>query len=213
VSRSLREWARIAQRRTGMSVAIKDGVTSRIALILWIALGSASVRAADEASTRPRVTVREEQGVYSVAARFFVSQPAPVALAVLTDYDRISQFMPGVETSVVVDRGVRRATVTQEAVSHFMMFSKRIYLTLDIVEGTDTVQFRDRSGKSFARYAGTWSLCEQSGGTLITYELTARPSFDVPDFVLKRLLKRDSLQMIAALRREMEARAARQHLL
>jgi hypothetical protein len=27
---------------------------------------------------------------------------------------------------------------------------------------------------------------------LITYELTAKPSFDVPEFILKRLLKRDS---------------------
>jgi hypothetical protein len=183
-----------------------------MALILWIAVGSAGGHAADESATKPAVTVREAQGVYSVAARFFVPQPAPLAMTVLTDYDRIAHFMPGVETSVVIDRGVHRATVRQEAVSHFMMFTKRVYLTLEIVEGTDTVQFRDRSGTSFALYAGTWSLCEEGGGTLITYELTARPSFDVPDFVLKRLLKRDSLQMIDALRREMDARAARPHV-
>lgn len=183
-------------------------MTGRIALVVWIALGAVGIRAADDGSMPAAVSVREEHGVYSVAAHFFVSQPASVAFAVLTDYDRISQFMPGVETSAVVDRGARHATVKQEAVSHFLMFSKHIYLTLDIVEGTDTVQFRDRSGQSFALYAGTWSLCEAADGTLITYELTARPGFDVPEFVLKRLLERDSQQMIDALQREIDARAA-----
>jgi carbon monoxide dehydrogenase subunit G len=184
-------------------------MVSRIALVVWIVLGSAGVHAAEDSSTKPVVTVREDQGVYSVTARFVVAQPASVAFAVLTDYDRISRFMPGVEKSAVIDRGVRHATVSQEAVSHFMMFSKRVYLTLDIVEGTDTVQFRDRSGRSFALYAGSWTLCEEPGGTLVIYELSARPGFDVPDFVLKRLLKRDSVQMIEALRLEMAARGWR----
>jgi len=183
-------------------------MTRHTVLALSIALGASVPARTGDAVARPDVTVREERGVYSVAARFFVRQPAPVAMAVLTDYDRIPQFMPGIETSVVIDRGVHRATVRQEAVSRFMMFSRRIYLTLDIVEGADTVQFRDRSGKSFTLYAGTWRVCEEAGGTAITYELTARPDFDVPEFVLKRLLKRDSLQMIEALQREMDARAA-----
>lgn len=194
-----------------MRVALEKGVTRRIGLALWMSLAAIGVHAADGASTRPTVTVREEQGVYTVMARFFVPRPAPVAVAVLTDYDHISRFMPGVETSVVVERGAGRATVRQEAVSHFMMFTKRVYLTLDIIERADTVQFRDRSGRSFAVYAGAWSLCEETDGTLITYALTARPTFDVPEFVLKRLLKRDSMQMIDALRREIDARAVHPH--
>jgi hypothetical protein len=39
------------------------------------------------------------------------------------------------------------------------------------------------------------------------YTLTAQPSFDVPEFILKRLLTRDSGEMIEGLRREMAARA------
>jgi hypothetical protein len=71
------------------------------------------------------------------------------------------------------------------------------------------LQFRDRSGRSFARYEGLWRLCEEDGRTEIVYELTAQPSFDVPEFLLKRLLKRDSGQMIESLRREIAARGAR----
>ncbi|CAN5741966.1 hypothetical protein BH24ACI5_BH24ACI5_26460 [soil metagenome] len=38
---------------------------------------------------------------------------------------------------------------------------------------------------------GSWKAVQKAGGTTMTYELTARPGFDVPGFVLKRLLKRD----------------------
>jgi len=41
----------------------------------------------------------------------------------------------------------------------------------------------------------------------VTYELSAKPSFDVPEFLLKRLLKRDASQMIERLKAEVAARA------
>jgi ribosome-associated toxin RatA of RatAB toxin-antitoxin module len=174
-----------------------------------IALTPTGARAADDFLTRSAVTVREDNGVYSVTARFLVPQPPAVALAVLTDYERIPQFMPGVETSVVIERAPGRAVVEQEAVSRVMMFTKRVHLVLEVVESVDTLQFRDRSGRSFARYEGTWRLCEGDRGTWISYELTARPAFDVPDFLLKRLLKRDSAEMIQKLRQEIVARSVR----
>ena len=64
-------------------------------------------------------------------------------------------------------------------------------------------------GRSFTRYEGTWRVIPRDGGATVTYELTARPAFDVPQFILKRLLKRDSGQMIDRLRQEIAARAAR----
>jgi carbon monoxide dehydrogenase subunit G len=180
------------------------------ALVLLIATPMTGLDAADpDPSAPPRVTVNEAGGVYSVAARFHVPQPPAVVLAVLTDYENIPRFTSGVTSSIVLERGIGRAVVEQDATSRLMMFSKRVHLVLEIAEGTDTLSFRDRSGRSFARYEGAWRLCDRDGGTEILYELTAQPSFDVPEFVLKRLLKRDSAQMIDGLRREMAARAAR----
>lgn len=157
----------------------------------------------------PDVTVRETRGVYSVSARFVVPEPPRVVLGVLTDYEGIPRFMPGVRKSAVLERAPGTAVVEQEALSRLLMFSKTIHLVLDITEGVDTVRFRDRSGRSFTRYEGSWRLCEVAGGTEILYVLTAQPSFDVPEFVLKRLLKRDSGQMIESLRKEMAAIAKR----
>jgi carbon monoxide dehydrogenase subunit G len=178
-------------------------------LILAGLIPVARLNATDGAASAPAVTVREERGVYSVAARFQVPQSTALALAVLTDYEQIPRFMPGVERSIVLERASGLVIVEQEAVSHLMMFSKRVHLVLEITEGADSLRFRDRLGSSFARYEGAWRLCDENGHTEVQYELTAQPSFDVPQFLLKRLLRRDAGQMIEGLRREMVERSAR----
>jgi uncharacterized membrane protein len=152
------------------------------------------------------LTVREENGVYRVVARFLVDQPASVALTVLTDYEQIPRFMTDVRTSIVRSRGTGWAVVEQEAESRLMMFSKRIHLVLLIEEQPDALIFRDRCGQTFVRYEGAWRLSSEDGHTVITYELTAEPSFDVPGVILKRLLRRDSSRMIVSLQREIAAR-------
>ncbi len=154
------------------------------------------------------VSVREANGVYSVSARFEIAQPPSVALAVLTDYEQIPRFMPDVETSVVRERRAAQVVVAQEAVARLMMFSKRLYLVLEIEERPDALVFTDRSGLSFVRYEGAWRLSQRDGRTSITYELVAEPSFEVPGVVLKHLLRRDSGRMVERLQREIAARAA-----
>lgn len=160
------------------------------------------------AGPAPDITVREARGVYSVSARFHVPVPPSVAHAVLTDYANIPRFLPDVTSSVVRERGDGRAVVEQEAISRMMMFSKRVHLVLEITEDPAAIRFRDRCGRSFSEYAGGWTLTPRDGGTDIVYELTAKPAFDVPEFILKRLLKRDSIRTIERLTQEMAARAA-----
>jgi carbon monoxide dehydrogenase subunit G len=176
------------------------------AAALFFVLLQASRGMAEQSAAN--VTVREEKGVYTVSARFEVAQPPSVALAVLTDYEQIPRFMPDVEASVVRERGAGGVVVEQEAVARLMMFSKRLHLVLEIEERPDALIFNDRCGLSFVRYEGAWRLSQHDGHTTITYELAAEPSFDVPAFVLKRLLRRDSGRMIEGLQREIAARAA-----
>jgi hypothetical protein len=155
----------------------------------------------------PTVTVREARGVYAVSARFHVPQPPLVALAVLTDYEHIPRFLPDVTSSVVRERSASGAVVEQEAVSRMMMFSKTVYLLLEITEEGTAIRFRDLCGRSFAHYEGAWRVTASGTGSDIGYELTAKPSFDVPEFILKRLLKRDSTRTIERLSAEIAARA------
>ena len=166
-------------------------------------------RAAEPEPTTPglQVTVREEQGVYRVSAQFPVSGSPSVALNVLTDYEQIPRFMPDVRSSLVRERSGGRVVVEQEAVARMMMFSKRIYLLLEVRTDADGVHFRDSSGRSFTRYEGAWRLRQQDDVTLVRYDLSAVPRFDVPSFLLTRLLKRDATRMIERLQTEIAQRA------
>jgi hypothetical protein len=164
--------------------------------------------AAPPDDTAPVISVRDEGGMYSVSARFSVAQPAAVVRAVLTDYERIPDFMPGVRTSRVLERGDGYARVEQEAVSKFLLVSRRVHLVLDVAEDHEALRFRDLCGKSFTRYEGAWTIGTERDRTTVRYDLTARPAFDVPGFVLRRLLDRDARTMIEGLRSQIAARTS-----
>jgi carbon monoxide dehydrogenase subunit G len=153
------------------------------------------------------VTVTEAAGVYSVTARFSVAEMPADVFAVLTDYEQIPRFMPGVRTSVVHSRENGRAVVEQEAISKMMMFSKKVHLILDVKEDPGMLTFRDRCGKSFASYEGMWRVTRDGSVTNVSYALAAQPTFEVPEFLLKRLLRRESGEMIEQLQREVTRRA------
>ena len=155
----------------------------------------------------PGVSVREERGVFVVTARFHVPQAPDAVLAVLTDYAAIPRFMTDVTTSVVRERSAASIVVEQEAVSRVALFSTRVHLVLEISEEAGVLRFRDRCGCSFNRYEGAWQLTDSPDGTEVAYHLAAAPSFDVPDFLLTRVLKRNAVTMIEQLRREIAVRA------
>lgn len=177
------------------------------ALLTMVAAFAATIVFASPAE-EPRISVAEAAGVYRVTASFTVLAPAATVAAVLTDYERIPQFMPGVKSSHVLSRTEAGLVVEQEATAKFMMFSKRVHLVLDVSEDRGTIRFRDSCGKSFETYEGVWRLSRaDGGGTTVVYELTAKPTFEVPGFVLKRLLRRDAAVMIDRLTAEIVGRA------
>jgi hypothetical protein len=175
--------------------------------ITAVALVAASLPAVAASMSVPVMSVRERDGVYTVAARFEVPEPTTVVYDVLTDYANIPRFMPDVQTSRIVVRAAGYARVEQEAVSKFMLFSKRVHLVLDVEEGPGIIRFRNTCGRSFEQYEGAWTIESDGGVTAVAYELTARPAFRVPEFVLRRLLERDAAIMIERLRVEISTRA------
>lgn len=196
--------------RPGGRLHARRVLLSAVATLVLGALPAASAAVDREPpDAAPQVTVREQKGLFIVAARFSVPQPEATAMAVLTDYEGIPRFMPDIRSSTVLEREGGRAIVEQEAVGRVMLFSKRVHLVLEIRQQPGEIRFRDLRGSSFARYEGAWRIAAEDGRTTIAYELVAKPAFDVPGFVLKRLLRRDARETIAQLRVEMAARFAR----
>lgn len=175
----------------------------RLLFVLMVAaVAGQPVQGTTDQAPGSDVSVREDQGVYQVRARFRVAALPSTALAVLTDYERIPRFIRQVKTSIIRERTGSRVVVEQEATASVMMFSKRIHLLLVVQEGAHRLSFKDASGRSFTQYEGTWCAREENGSIIVSYELNAKPSFTVPGFLLKRLLKRDAQEMIERLREE-----------
>jgi carbon monoxide dehydrogenase subunit G len=158
------------------------------------------------APAEPRVDVTEAGGVYQASAAFAVPETPQSVMAVLSDFERIPKFMPDMEVSRVIERNATGMVVEQQAVSRFMMFAKRVHLVLDVRQDEDSLRFRDRCGRSFVVYDGAWVLSQHDSVTVVDYQLTAQPRFDVPAFVLKRLLKRDAGDLIDRIAQEIAAR-------
>jgi hypothetical protein len=181
----------------------------RIFVVALAALAAAIVGVDAAPADTPDISVQEAGGAYMVAARFTVVESDTLVREVLTDYANIPRFMPGVSSSEILQRDGALVRVRQEAVSTFMMFSRRVRLVLDVEEEPGVIRFRDRSNESFARYEGMWTIVRGANLTEIRYELTAQPAFKVPGFVLRKLLNRDAGIMIDRLRAEITARALR----
>jgi hypothetical protein len=178
-----------------------------VAAALSMSLASQATAASSEDQDDCRVTVTNRHGVFTVTASFTAPQAPAVARNVLTDYASIPTYMPQVRRSVVLERTERRAVIEQEAVARFLLFSKRIHLVLEVQEEPAALRFRDIRGQSFVEYHGAWHIEPAAGGTLVRYELTAKPGFAVPDGLLQRLLRRDAVQMLTGLRRQIAQRS------
>jgi len=164
-----------------------------------------AAQAAAQEAPPQEVQVHHDHGTYTVSARFAVAQTPAVVRAVLSDYEQISRFMPDIRSSIIVQR-TPRLLVEQEAVSRYALFSRTVHMTLEVTEDVDGIHFVDRSGRSFTTFQGQWLLVPHADGTTITYELSVNPAFSVPQFVLRRMLTRDSRLMIAQLKQEMASR-------
>ena len=179
--------------------------TRRLFLCVGLAVLATATMIAAPAG-EPKIDVTEVDGTYSVSAEFIVTEPAAAVITVLTDFERIPRFMPDVHLSRIVERSGNALVVEQEATAKFMMFSKKVHLMLDVNEDNGLSSFRDTCGRSFAHYQGSWTVTDEDSRAVVIYRLAARPNFDVPSFVLKRLLKRDAVAMIERLQREITTR-------
>jgi carbon monoxide dehydrogenase subunit G len=186
---------------------VEDVMEKELVMVPLLVVAAAITVAA--AVYEPRIEVVEGNGGYSVSAEFVVNEPAATVVSVLTDFERIPRFMPDVNVSRIVERTGNALVVEQEATAKFMMFSKKVHLVLDVNEDNGLIRFRDRCGRSFSRYQGSWTVTDEDSRSVVVYRLDAKPNFDVPAFVLKRLLKRDAATMIERLQTEIAARATR----
>jgi carbon monoxide dehydrogenase subunit G len=112
-----------------------------------------------------------------------VASTPEIAFGVLTDYDRMTGFMPGMIRSQAVSREGNSVVVDQTADVGGLFFSQRVIARLAVEELPPVrLTLRALSG-SFKELTGTYVLTPGRGRTHIEYRSRFVPAFKLPPLV------------------------------
>ncbi len=184
-----------------------------LAFLLW-----ASVMHAQPLSPSPVVEAnadrvhRDGQSFFSIQASGFVLAAPQQAWRVLTDYDRLAEFVPDLLSSRLITRSAHQAVVEQRSEAGFLFISHAIHLVVRITEQPfSSIDVALVSG-NMQRYTAHWQLAPATRdgvqGTLISYAGTMEPDFFVPPLVGESAVQANVRKMVAAVVQEIDRRSA-----
>lgn len=131
---------------------------------------------------------------------------------VLTDYERLPEFVPDLESSQVIGRNGCEVMLRQHAESGVLFARQRIELVLRVLEQPYSAIDVSYVSGNMQRYDAHWRLQagEEAGqaGTRIGYRASLRPDFFVPPLAGPALAQASVERMLQALLREIGRRAA-----
>ena len=165
----------------------------------------ARAEAAPEPPARPHETTvsatPSRDGTTIYRDSIIVAAPPETVWRVLTDYERLPQFIPGLERSRVLQDslGVRRVEQIGAAGWLFLKLRARVVLRVQ-EQACSRIDFRAVGG-DFDVFEGWWSLLPENGGreTMLKYWADVQPSFRAPGFLTRFLVRRGLRERLVAL--------------
>jgi ribosome-associated toxin RatA of RatAB toxin-antitoxin module len=172
--------------------------------------GAGEVPAIPAAAGVEGIDVRVSRGPagIQIEGRCRILASSREAWSVLTDYDGIDRFVSSMRESRIAERRDGEILVDQEAVGGMLFFRRRIHVRLRVhEEPPGRIRFEDVLRRDFTSYQGEWRVEERGDGVEITYRVSARPAFSIPDFLARGAFRRTVRELLSEVRVEMERRA------
>jgi ribosome-associated toxin RatA of RatAB toxin-antitoxin module len=176
-----------------------------VAVALIAATGATPGSAAEELL----VEAQRRGDRIEVRASALVAAPPAVVWAVLTDYERLPRFIPGIAKSAVRQRNGNRVLVEQSGEARFLLFSFPIEVTLEVTEShANWISSRAVAG-NLRMMIGRYDLQTEAarGGVLLRYYGLIEPDFDLPPLVGTAALRGTVEEQFTAMVAEIERRA------
>ncbi len=174
-----------------------------VRLLTWIILGVLTCQNSSWAEDVSVRLVNEGRSVYRVEGGFQVVAPPSTIWEVLTDYNRIDEFVPFMKRSYVKERREGKLLLEQEALAKFFLFTRTIRILQEVQEDPQKrILFRDVSHRDFEFYEGSWRVEPSKEYVWVQYEVRAKPIFSVPSFVARAMFKRTAQELLQAVRLE-----------
>jgi carbon monoxide dehydrogenase subunit G len=149
------------------------------------------------------------QGAYVVSwGSVEVSGGLELAFEVLTDYDDMAAFLPGMLASKMVSRDGNTVVVEQSADEGIFLFRQRVDVRLAIVENPPhRLSVRALAG-SFKEMDASYLLTRKGDQTVIEYRGRFLPDFRLPPMLGTYAVQQSLERHLGALAEEIERRAA-----
>jgi ribosome-associated toxin RatA of RatAB toxin-antitoxin module len=179
-------------------------MTARLILCLTLCLQFACARPAMARPPAVDVSVERVEAdggrVYQVSARGDVAAAPAAVWRILTDYDRMAEFVPDLHSARVLSRSGDKAVVEQLGVAHFLFFRRAIRLVVQVHEQPISQIDISLVDGDMSVYNCTWKLVPvpETGGTRVLYSGALAPKFYVPGMFGANLIRADIARMMAA---------------
>ena len=141
-------------------------------------------------------------------AAVWITAPPSIVYDWMTDCDRAMQFVPNMKKCQVVARGDADMEIVAHEIDYSWYLPRTRYTFRATYQRPTRVDFKEVSG-DLAINQGSWQLIAtpDAAHTLVLYEVRIKPRMYVPQWLIRRSLRRDLPELLGALRRVSEIAA------
>lgn len=176
-------------------------------IVIRILLGMALVGGGQVMAAAPPAVNFQQQGTHLlVSGELTVPVSPATAWAVLTDYERVPEFVPGMRVSRVLEQSGNTRVVEQQgemqANNMRMLFMGTLRIT---EEPTSRLSVQFLSG-TFRNMQGQWTLQGKRAPVTLAYQLDFDAGTPYPSPVMVGMLQQQVVHWVSSLAAEMERR-------
>lgn len=155
------------------------------------------------------ISVGRQGSIYSVNASITLPATPCESFRLLTDYDSLPSYIPGMLETRFERITKNTVKVWQTGEVSILFFRVRIRSQLEVEEiPNQQILFRQQEG-DMKTYSGEWDFMEAPGGTRVVYASTLSPRHYVPAFLARSILEREIGKLFNAILKETIARKNR----
>jgi hypothetical protein len=178
---------------------------SKLVVLAWLAALAAAASGAEDFA----VDVERDGDRFTVQARATLDVPVALVWEVLTDYENLPRFIPGLAASTVRLRAGNRALLDQKAEAGFLFFfTFPIEVRLEVLESPHAWITARAVAGNLRSMAGRYDLEPGAGGVRLRYAGQFVPDFALPPLIGTLALRGMVEDQFAAMVAEIERRAA-----
>lgn len=152
---------------------------------------------------------RDGLALYEIRVSGLARATPQASWQVLTGYDRLQEFVPGLLSSKLLSRTGQQAILEQEGVAGFLLLQQTIHLVVRVIEQPFSTLDISLIAGDMKHYASHWELlpAAQGSATRISYFGSLVPDFFVPPLLGSAIMRADVRKMMTAVVAEIGKRS------